>query len=183
MWLHQRKPSKDRKVQSGFYTGINFTEILSIYIVIYIAPLQGNYSEALPGPAKEESLEEFIKVTGKVLRQRTKVRGKTIPNRGTRNREFHWDCCMYVSVNDLSNQHNKTLSAELQCGELIVEKDHKIRRGIHYGCCLCGFLDFTPHLFSNVKKSDITVHVIVKHLQGWRFWCQVSQCIYCINTF
>ena len=46
---------------------------LSIYILTYIAPLQGNYSEALPGPAKEESLEEFIKRTGKVPRQRTKL--------------------------------------------------------------------------------------------------------------
>src|SRR6218665_3043438 len=60
---------------------------LSIYISTYIAPLQGNYSEALPGSAKEESLGEFIKRTGKVPWQRMKVRGKTIPNRGTHNRE------------------------------------------------------------------------------------------------
>src|SRR6218665_2216142 len=60
---------------------------LSIYISTYIAPLQGNYSEALPGSAKEESLEEFIKRTEKVPRQRTKFRGKAIPNRGTHNRE------------------------------------------------------------------------------------------------
>jgi len=41
---------------------------LPIYILTYIAPLQGNYSEALPGPAKEERLEEFIERTGKVPR-------------------------------------------------------------------------------------------------------------------
>jgi len=35
----------------------------SIYLSLYqlIAPLQGNYSEALPGSAKEEGLEEFMK--------------------------------------------------------------------------------------------------------------------------
>src|SRR6218665_1418237 len=56
---------------------------LSIYISTYIAPLQGNY----PGSSKEESLEELIKRTGKVPRQRTNVREKAIPNRGTHNRE------------------------------------------------------------------------------------------------
>ena len=47
-----------------------YTRLDSIYIYIltYIAPLQGNYSEALPGPAKEERLEEFIERTGKVPR-------------------------------------------------------------------------------------------------------------------
>ena len=36
---------------------------LSIY-GIYIAPLQGNYSEALPGPGENESFKELVKRAG-----------------------------------------------------------------------------------------------------------------------
>src|SRR6218665_3620241 len=46
-----------------------------------------HYCAPSPGSAKEESLEEFIKRTGKVPRPRTKFRRKTIPNRGTHNRK------------------------------------------------------------------------------------------------
>src|SRR6218665_779140 len=67
-------------------------KIISIYLSTYIAPFKVKfYSEALPAQARpkrrEESLEKYIKRTGKVTWQRTKVRGKTIPNRGTHNRK------------------------------------------------------------------------------------------------
>src|SRR6218665_741807 len=70
-----------------------------IYISTYTAPLQGPPS---PGSAKEESLEEFIKRTGKVLWQKTKVRGKTIPNRETHNRESP-----FLSGGNASTWHHK----------------------------------------------------------------------------
>src|SRR6218665_16960 len=64
----------------GFY--------LSIY-GIYIAPLQGNYSEALPAQArgKMEGLEETIKRARKITWKRAQFERKAIPDRGTSRRE------------------------------------------------------------------------------------------------
>src|SRR6218665_4091389 len=77
---------------------------LSIYTSTYIAPVKGNYSEALPAQAwpNRRVLEEFIKRTGKVTRQRTKFRGKIIPNRGTHNRESP-----FLSGGSASTWHQK----------------------------------------------------------------------------
>src|SRR6218665_4173194 len=77
---------------------------LSIYISTYIAPLQGELLRGAPSPgsAKQESLEEFIKRTGKVTRQRTKIREKIIPNRGTHNRESP-----FLSGGSASTWHQK----------------------------------------------------------------------------
>src|SRR6218665_582459 len=61
--MHNVRPAGHIRPYLSFY--------LSIYLSTYIAPLQGNYSEALPAQA-----EEVIKRTGKVTRQRTKFRGK-----------------------------------------------------------------------------------------------------------
>src|SRR6218665_4047140 len=84
----------------------SFNAAIYIYLT-YIAPLQGTYSEALPAQARpKRSLEEFIKLeldrTGKVPRQRTKFRGKIIPNRGTHNRESP-----FLSGGSASTWHQK----------------------------------------------------------------------------
>jgi len=52
---------------------------------IYIAPLQGNYSEARPG--KKEGLKETIKRAQKITWKRAQFEGKTIPDRGTSRQE------------------------------------------------------------------------------------------------
>src|SRR6218665_2293127 len=104
---------------------------LSIYISTYIAPLQGNYSEALPGPAKQESLEEFIKRTGKVIQKRRKFRGKIIPNRGTHNRESP-----FLSGGSASTWHQKVPlggraeRSVTRVGRSQVEELQKIRRRV-----------------------------------------------------
>src|SRR6218665_234765 len=43
----------------------NYYSTLSIY-GIYIAPLQGNYSEALPGPRENKSFKELVKRAGQI---------------------------------------------------------------------------------------------------------------------
>src|SRR6218665_3900078 len=62
------------------------TFYLSIY-GIYIAPLQGNYSEALPAQAENKSFKELVKRAGQIPWKRADFRWETIPNRGTQNRE------------------------------------------------------------------------------------------------
>jgi len=59
---------------------------ISIY-GIYITPLQGNYSEALPCPGKNKSFEELVKRAGQILWKRAEFRWETVPSRGTHNRE------------------------------------------------------------------------------------------------
>src|SRR6218665_4125512 len=61
---------------------------LSIYLSIYgiyIAPLQGNYSEALSGPGENVSFKELVKRAGQIPRKRADFRWETIPRRGTHN--------------------------------------------------------------------------------------------------
>jgi|SRR6218665_238866 len=60
---------------------------LSFYLWNYIAPLQGNYSEALPGPGKKEGLKETIKRDRKITWKRAQFEKKAIPDRGTSSRE------------------------------------------------------------------------------------------------
>ena len=59
---------------------------LSIY-GIYIAPLQGNYSKALPGPGENKSFKQLVKRAGQISWKRADFRWETIPNRGTHNRK------------------------------------------------------------------------------------------------
>src|SRR6218665_2492632 len=60
--------------------------ILSIY-EIYIAPLQGNYSEALPccspGSGENKSFKELVNRAGQIPWKRADFRWETTPNRGT----------------------------------------------------------------------------------------------------
>ena len=66
----------------------NFSHLvtcLSIYPIygIYIAPLQGNYSEARPG--KNKCFKELVKRAGQILLKRADFRWETVPSRGTHN--------------------------------------------------------------------------------------------------
>src|SRR6218665_3026286 len=63
---------------------------LSIYISTFIAPLQGNYSEALPvqaRPKRRGVYKKNWKERSRGSAAENKGRGKTISNRGTHNRE------------------------------------------------------------------------------------------------
>src|SRR6218665_1673661 len=101
-----------------------------LYINLYSAPsrqlLRGAPS---PGSAKQESLEEFIKRTGKVMQERTKFRGKIIPNRGTHNRESP-----FLSGGSASTWHQKVPlggraeRSATRAGRRQVEELQKIRR-------------------------------------------------------
>ena len=121
--------------KSGIQTSSCARFICTFYLYLYIstciAPLQGNYSEALPCPAKEESLEEFIKRSGMVLWQRTKFRGKTIPNRGTHIRENP-----FLSGGSASTWHHKvplggrTERSATRAGRSQDKEPQKIRRRV-----------------------------------------------------
>src|SRR6218665_2439201 len=77
------------------------------------------------------SLEEFIKRTGKVTRQRTKFRGKIIRNRGTHNRESP-----FLSGGSASTWHEKVPlggraeRSATRAGPSQVEELQKIRRRV-----------------------------------------------------
>src|SRR6218665_2988798 len=51
----------------------------------WTVPSSPSKSLPMPGSVKEESLEESVKRTRQAPRQRTEVRGETIPDRGTHN--------------------------------------------------------------------------------------------------
>ena len=64
--------------------------ILGIYLSIYgiyITPLEGNYSEAVPGPSKKEGLKETIKRARKITWKRAQFESNAIPDRRTSRRE------------------------------------------------------------------------------------------------
>jgi len=50
-------------------------------------PLQGNYSEALPGPGENKSFKELVERAGQIPWKRADFRWEIIPGRGTHNRE------------------------------------------------------------------------------------------------
>jgi len=80
------------------YLGNLYLSIECICIFgIYIAPLQGNYSEALPTKARPERkvLISLWKDLDSSCGRERRSDGKQSPNRETQNRERHWLECQW----------------------------------------------------------------------------------------
>jgi len=124
------------------------SKLPSIYLSLYqlIAPLQGNCLEALPGSAKEESLEEFMKRTGSVLSIKLFLDSPLI---------YMWyGCCFLVIFNITSSVPCHSLNpCRLSCNTVCSLIRHLFRFIYTFSLASSSNCHIVSHLFCFHKAS------------------------------